>query len=67
MPIYEYRCQECQQLFQKLQSVSAGTNGITCPSCGSPRVERQLSVFASTSRADAAATPASGCGPAGGG
>ncbi|PWB73164.1 MAG: zinc ribbon domain-containing protein [Holophagae bacterium] len=67
MPIYEYRCQGCDQLFQKLQSVSAGTKGITCPSCGSPRVERQLSVFASTSRAGAAATPASGCAPAGGG
>ena len=65
MPIYEYRCQDCRQLFQKLQPVSAGTKTIACPSCGSRRVERQLSVFASTS-SRGAATPSSGCAPGGG-
>jgi putative FmdB family regulatory protein len=65
MPIFEYRCQDCRQLFQKLQLAGAGTTTITCPSCGSRRVERQLSVFASTSQAGSA-TPSSGCAPNGG-
>ncbi len=65
MPIYEYRCQDCHQLFQKLQFLSAGKKGITCTNCGSRRVERQLSVFASTSQSGPPAS--SGCAPAGGG
>ncbi len=66
MPIYEYRCQDCRQLFQKLQSMSAGKDGVACPSCGSRRVERQLSVFASGSQGSSAA-PSGGCAPSGGG
>jgi len=66
MPIYEYRCQHCHQPFQKLQPMSAGKEGVTCPSCGSRRVERQLSVFASGSQGSPA-TPSGGCGPSPGG
>jgi putative FmdB family regulatory protein len=66
MPIYEYRCRDCNHLFQKLQPMGAGVDGVTCPSCGSARVERQLSVFASSSSAGSA-SPATGCAPTGGG
>jgi putative FmdB family regulatory protein len=66
MPIYEYRCQDCRQLFQKLLLVAGGTTTITCPSCGSRRVERQLSVFASGSQSSPGA-PSGGCAPSGGG
>jgi putative FmdB family regulatory protein len=66
MPIYEYRCQSCRQVFQKLQPMSAGKEGVSCPSCGSRRVERQLSVFASGSPGGSAAS-SGGCAPSGGG
>ena len=66
MPIYEYRCRDCRQVFQKLQPMSAGSDGVSCPSCGSARVERQLSVFASSSSIGSA-SPAAGCAPTGGG
>jgi len=66
MPIYEYRCRDCHQLFQKLQPMASGTDGITCPSCGSTRVERQLSVFASSPSAGSSSRQG-GCAPTGGG
>jgi len=49
MPIYEYRCLECDHAFQLLQRVGASTDGVTCPKCNSDRVERLLSCFASAS------------------
>jgi len=65
MPIYEYRCQKCGHLFQKLQSVSAGAKAVACPACGTKRVERQLSVFASTSPSGSTGSSSS-CAPGGG-
>ncbi len=49
MPIYEYRCRDCDRLFPRLQSMGSSTKGISCPECGSQRVERQVSSFASGS------------------
>ncbi len=48
MPIYEYRCEECDLVFPRLQRVGAGSEGVTCPHCGSEKVTRELSTFAST-------------------
>jgi putative FmdB family regulatory protein len=62
MPIYEYRCSECQLKFARLQPMGAGSDGITCPGCDSDRVERELSTFASSTRGageGAAACPTS--------
>ncbi len=66
MPIYEYRCTDCQHLFQKLQTMSAGSDGVHCPKCEGKRVERQLSAFASTQSSGGTSRPA-GCAPSGGG
>jgi putative FmdB family regulatory protein len=60
MPIYEYRCQDCGNEFQKLQPMSASSEGVPCPSCESPRTDRQLSAFASASTGDSA-TGGAGC------
>ena len=51
MPIYEYRCRECETRFERFVSGSAR---VECPECESRRVDRLLSVFAvsnGTSRA----------------
>ena len=59
MPIYEYRCTACGENFSKLQKVGANSDGVRCPKCESPEVERQLSSFASASaRSEATACPA---------
>jgi len=67
MPIYEYRCQQCERTFQKLQKVGAGADGVRCPHCGAGEVSRQLSTFASASSGGSGAAAASGAGCGGGG
>lgn len=43
MPIFEYRCADCQTRFERL--VRAGT-AVQCPMCESGQVVKQLSVIA---------------------
>ncbi len=34
MPIYEYRCQDCGEKFEKLVRGNSGQPELTCPNCG---------------------------------
>ncbi len=43
MPIYEFRCVECGQPFEKLFMNSEETVDLSCPKCNSQTVERVLS------------------------
>lgn len=64
MPLYEYRCTDCDERFEVLQRMGDGAAGVECPSCGAPRVERQLSTFAgSAGNGGATAAAGGGCGP----
>jgi putative FmdB family regulatory protein len=45
MPIYEYRCEDCNAKFEKLVRRTE-TAELTCPSCGQRRLSLQLSTFA---------------------
>jgi putative FmdB family regulatory protein len=45
MPIYEYRCSDCDRSFETL--VSPGRFEAECPKCGGVNLSRELSVFAS--------------------
>jgi putative FmdB family regulatory protein len=62
MPIYEYRCKACEKTFSRIQKMDAGSEGVTCPSCESQQVERQVSSFASTSSGNAPSPSAHTCG-----
>lgn len=63
MPIYEYACQDCGHPFEML--VRSDTVP-ACPKCQSTQLEKQLSVFATSTAPDAAPMPAgSGCGGCG--
>lgn len=44
MPIFEYQCRDCGKSFEHL--ASSWQSRVTCKHCSSPRVERQISVFA---------------------
>ncbi|GIV78836.1 zinc ribbon domain-containing protein [Litorilinea aerophila] len=46
MPMYEFICQECQQPFEKLLSMSRADEPQVCPTCGSKQTQRRLSTFA---------------------
>ena len=43
MPIYEYRCKQCENEFEKY--VAGVATAVACPSCASAEVMRKLSVF----------------------
>lgn len=44
MPIYEYRCQECEQRFEKLVlAMDREPEDLVCPACGSLDVRRLIS------------------------
>jgi len=68
MPIYEYACPGCGARFEKL--VRRFGEAVSCPTCASAEVEKQLSVFAVASSAPAPASSGCGaraCGPGAGG
>jgi putative FmdB family regulatory protein len=46
MPIFEYRCSECGAVNEVLER-SGGQNQQRCPKCGSRRMEKLFSTFAS--------------------
>ena len=47
MPIYEFHCHACQQDSELLVR-SSNWQGTACPRCGSVKLEKKLSVFASS-------------------
>ncbi|MDP3046863.1 MAG: zinc ribbon domain-containing protein [Chloroflexota bacterium] len=76
MPIYEYKCRDCGDKFEKLvRSLVRPTSSeedLKCPVCRSPKVERQVSLcgyLTSSGAADSGAGSASSssCAPSGGG
>ena len=51
MPIYEYTCNACEEIFALLQQ--AGDEEETaCPKCGSKNVKKLVSSFSCSSSAD---------------
>ncbi len=53
MPIYEYRCLDCGEVFSQLMLRSVDTNGQQfCSACGSGETRRLMSSFAVGNRAD---------------
>lgn len=45
MPIYEYRCEECGEKFEKLVRGVSGRPDLECPRCGSTQVKKAISLF----------------------
>ena len=62
VPIYEYRCAECDHRFE---TIVQGRSRPSCPSCGARRLEKQLSVFAVNSSPGSDVPAAGGCGRCG--
>jgi putative FmdB family regulatory protein len=46
MPIFEYKCSSCEELFETLVRSNSQP---TCPKCGGSYLAKQLSMFASSS------------------
>ncbi|MBN2188689.1 MAG: zinc ribbon domain-containing protein [Chitinispirillaceae bacterium] len=60
MPLYEYRCSSCDNVYEELVSGDRNKK-VPCPSCGSDASEKLISVVSSITMSGAADTP---CGSA---
>ena len=54
MPMYEYRCNKCGEIFEEL--VSSDDEKVPCPKCGSTETEKLLSACASHTKGGAVST-----------
>lgn len=48
MAMYEYVCKDCGKDFDLLRNMNQNDSDVVCVGCGSPKVERKISLFAST-------------------
>ncbi len=49
MPIYEYKCRKCGNIFERICFAGDDEKDIGCPTCEERDVERLLSCFSSVS------------------
>jgi putative FmdB family regulatory protein len=66
MPIYEFHCEKCGKDSELLVR-SSDWAGSECPHCGSAKLSKKFSVFASSSSGEAGSATACGTGSGGGG
>lgn len=45
MPIYEYRCLECGERFEKFGRSANARKEVVCPRCGNTEVQKEVSLF----------------------
>lgn len=64
MPIYVYRCEHCQERFERLVSMSANSATANCPKCGAQDARKQIASFAAIEKS--ASSSQSSCAPTGG-
>ncbi len=46
MPIFEFRCKDCGEVFERLCLDAAEETDVECPRCGSKDVKKEFSAFA---------------------
>ena len=68
MPIYEFKCEVCQEKFSEMRKVG-DDQGVSCPSCNSVKTRKLMSAFAAISGTgrQAGCSSASRCATAAGG
>lgn len=68
MPIFEFRCKNCNYLFEEFVfSSKIDINVIACPECGEQKAEKLMSAFSASGFDSSAGFPTSsgGCGTGG--
>ena len=61
MPIYEFKCNNCGNLFEELCPMGSQGEGVKCPVCESEDVTKQFSSFASQVKGSSSSSSASSC------
>lgn len=62
MPLYEYRCADCETRFDALRSMADADTPIACPQCGSENTGRLISLFSAVGSGGVIAGAGSSCG-----
>jgi putative FmdB family regulatory protein len=62
MPLYEYKCQNCETRFDALRAMADADNAIACPKCGSENAQRLISLFSAIGDEGVIAGSGSSCG-----
>ena len=66
MPMFEFTCKECSRQFEDLVTLAEMEAGeVVCPACGSRRIERGFSTFATSGGDSAGGFSGGGCGSGG--
>ncbi len=68
MPIFDYECQNCGNIFEELvRSSSTPDSDIKCPKCGDNNSRKKLSAPAigGSTHSTTSSVPAAGCGSGG--
>ncbi len=47
MPIFEFVCTECEEIFEDLVLSISKIDEVVCPTCGGSKVKKKMSTFAS--------------------
>ena len=63
MPIYEYACQECREVFEEIVIRRSDEGEVRCPACSSRTVARIMSRPAESR--SGGTSSGGGCGPVG--
>jgi putative FmdB family regulatory protein len=61
MPIYEFRCKKCKNIFESLIFSSMEEKKLSCPKCGAIKVEKVMSVSAKRKSNGSSASAGSSC------
>jgi putative FmdB family regulatory protein len=65
MPLYEYRCKACGEVFEKMVRWSEADRSPVCPNCQSPDTQKKMShiaSFGSTTSVSSGSTSSCGSG-----
>ena len=65
MPIYEFECPKCHADFDELVRSAEAVKDVACPNCGSRKVKKKLSSFASKVSSASSSVSAAACAPGG--
>lgn len=66
MPLYEYKCLQCDKTFEKLVRSSFGEQDVSCPNCGRREVKRLVSLCGLTGVSrDTGYSSSASCAPSG--
>ncbi len=69
MPIYEFKCNECNNKFETLLTSNADISTVTCPACQSKKIQKTISASSYRLASTSSPIPAgalSGCSSKGG-